>query len=73
MGYPYPNFCLCAFWGPFQVSGLQGFGVKGSDRVQGLGFWAYGLGPGRILSMLEFLGTRAGNSPKSFRFAACVG
>ena len=25
MGYPYPNFCLCAFWGPY----FQGFGMGG--------------------------------------------
>ena len=34
MGYPYPSFCLCAFWGPYfrgvlyirvTIRGLEGF------------------------------------------------
>ena len=37
MGYAYPNFYLCAFWGPcssvFSDLGFTGYGI----RAQGLG------------------------------------
>ena len=33
MGYPYPKFCLCAFWGPIGVNGRDFCGEKGSGFV----------------------------------------
>ena len=47
MGYPYPNFCLCAFLGPYfgHFKSVEGnnedndldMGLRGRARVQGFG------------------------------------
>ena len=42
MGYPYPNFCLCASWGPY----VRGSGQSSSSNIERRvsGFRVQGLG-----------------------------
>ena len=46
MGYPYPNFCLCAFWEPYNTQLLKRRGLEVPQaEVSRLGMFKLCLGP----------------------------